>query len=147
MPKTVKVSRAPQAREKYVNKSVTRREKNPTPGVGHARRLLVHSSAMARAHQRLGFMSVRRPVGGRVGVRVRGHGVPWSAMHVVPAGPTPCARGCMLVCARPRVRWACLCECAARALARPKQKLVKVAPGYLRKRVKKLPPSGIGIKW
>ena len=57
-------------------------------------------------------------------------------MHVVPAGPTPCARGCMLVCARPRVRWACLCECAARALARPKQKLVKVAPGYLRKRVK-----------
>ena len=106
MPKTVKVSRAPQAREKYV-KVITRREKS---GAGSGTRLFVHSSAMAissappgsrGAHQRLGFMSVRRPVGGRVGVsgvRVRGHGVPWSAMHVVPAGPTPCARGCMLVC-------------------------------------------------
>ena len=128
--------RAAARRRAKIRRSVTQRKKSGAGStlVGHAVTVFTRPPcAMADlevlAHD-------RRPVGGRVGVRVRGHGVPWSAMHVVPAGPTPCARGCMLVCARPRVRWACLCECAARALARPKQKLVKVAPGYLRKRVK-----------
>ena len=45
MPKTVKVSRAPQAREKYVK--VSRGAKNPAPGVPSGTRLFVHSSAMA----------------------------------------------------------------------------------------------------
>ena len=85
----------------------------------------------------IGFMSVRRPVGGRVGVRVRGHGVPWSAMHVVPAGPTR-HTVCAVLHARVRDRECDGHACASvrRALARPKRKLVKVAPGYLRKRVK-----------
>ena len=59
----------------------------------------------------------------------------------VPAGPAPCARWCMLV-SRVRDRHGdrkCdghACASVRRALARPKRKLVKVAPGYLRKRVK-----------
>ena len=56
-----------------------------------------------------------------------------------------CAGGshavCVVVHARVRDRecdgrWACLCASVRRALARPKRNLVKVAPGYLRKRVK-----------
>ena len=60
-------------------------------------------------------------------------------MHVVPAGPTPCARGCMLVCETASAMGdGHACASVRRALARPKRKLVKVAPGYmyLRKRVK-----------
>ena len=113
-----------------IRKSVTRREKS---GAGSGTRLSV-SSLVRHGHLEV-LAHDRRPVGGRVGVRVRGHGVPWSAMHVVPAGPTPCARGCMLVCETASANGHA-CTSVRRALARPKRNLVKVAPGYLRKRVK-----------
>ena len=91
--KTVKVSCAPQAREKYVK--ATRGAKNPALGVGHAVTVYcIHSSGS----------------------------------HTV----------CTVVHARVRDRECDGHACASvrRALARPERKLVKVAPGYLRKRVK-----------
>ena len=112
-----------------IRKSVTRREKS---GAGSGTRLLVHSSAMWPPR---GTRARSPPSGWASGCAREGSR---SAMecHACCAGGSHAV--CAVVHARVRDRECDGHACASvrRALARPKRNLVKVAPGYLRKRVK-----------
>ena len=112
-----------------IRKSVTRREKS---GAGSGTRLLVHSSAMWPPR---GTRARSPPSGWASGCAREGSR---SAMECHAC----CAGGSHAVCAgvharvRDRECDGHACASVRRALARPKRNLVKVAPGYLRKRVK-----------